>query len=55
MAIWKITFYALCEHGEQPKRQAIRVKAEEKYVIQLADALNSCGTVLQVKIEREHA
>lgn len=55
MLIWKITFYVLWEHGEQPKRQTIRVKAEEKYIIQLADALNSCGTVSQVKIEREQA
>lgn len=55
MLIWKITFYVLWEHGEQPKRQTIIVKAEEKYIIQLADALNSCGTVSQVKIEREQA
>lgn len=55
MTKWCITFDVLWEHGEQPKRQTIRVNAEEKYVIQLADALNSCGTVSQVKIEKEQA
>lgn len=55
MGKWKIVFSVLWEHGERPKQQIIRVKAEERYVVQLADALNSCETVSSVKIEREQS